>query len=90
MDHHCPWTGTCVGKGNYKLFFLMMSYTVASSAYHYWTSGSFACELRREIDQGEISFTDENLDRVEESINAMMTAMRLTFGMMVGVTFLIM
>ncbi len=28
FDHHCPWTGKCIGEGNLKQFYLFVSSTV--------------------------------------------------------------
>jgi len=32
MDHHCPFIGNCVGKGNYSFFIIFVSGNLALTA----------------------------------------------------------
>lgn len=33
MDHHCPWTGKCIGQGNLKCFQFFLSWTCVTLVY---------------------------------------------------------
>lgn len=33
FDHHCVWLGTCIGKRNYKYFFIFIAFLNLFAAY---------------------------------------------------------
>ena len=52
LDHHCPFTGNCVGDGNYLFFLLFLVYFSAGMLYAAWVSVRplYACvSMAREL-----------------------------------------
>ena len=33
LDHHCPWTGSCIGKRNYRYYYIFINTLAISLAY---------------------------------------------------------
>jgi palmitoyltransferase ZDHHC9/14/18 len=58
FDHHCPWTGGCIGRGNYKQFFallhsaILLGYLIIFGATYFVVevSQSLNCSLLEALD----------------------------------------
>ncbi|KAM3134625.1 hypothetical protein pb186bvf_013267 [Paramecium bursaria] len=47
MDHHCPWTGKCIGKGNIKQFYYFLASTLIFMVYNIIISITQIDDVRR-------------------------------------------
>ena len=83
MDHHCPWSGSCIGIKNHKLFNLLLFYVDIVCFYSLFSMGIFDCILAYGTEESKKAYELNLVSKEAEGFTAFGSAISLLMGLFV-------